>query len=149
MVDGEKTTFAKPPLKFEAGTPPIAQVIGLSAALDYIESLGFENIQAHEYELLTYTTEKLQEVPGLKIIGTAKEKSGIISFVIDGIHHLDLATLLNLEGIAVRSGHHCAQPLLSRFGLTGTNRISFAPFNTIEEIDTLIDSLYKARKLLQ
>jgi len=144
----EKTTFAKPPLKFEAGTPPIAQVIGLSAALDYIESLGFENIQAHEHELLSYATEKLQKIPDLKIIGTAKEKSGIISFVIKGVHHLDLATLLNLEGIAVRSGHHCAQPLLAHFGLTGTNRISFAPFNTLDEIDALIEAIQKALKLL-
>ncbi|MDN3507054.1 MAG: cysteine desulfurase [Simkaniaceae bacterium] len=144
-----KTTFAKPPLKFEAGTPPIAQVIGLSAALDYIESLGFEHIQSHEHQLLTYATEKLQEIPNLKIIGTAKEKSGIISFVIEGIHHLDLGTLLDLEGIAIRTGHHCAQPLLARFGLTGTNRVSFAPFNTLDEIDRLIEALNKARKSLQ
>lgn len=144
----EKTTFEKPPLKFEAGTPPIAQVIGLGAAIDYITSLGLENIQAWEHELLLYATEKLSAIPGLKIIGTAKQKSGIISFILEGIHHLDLATFLDLEGIAIRSGHHCAQPLLKRFGLTGTNRISFAPFNTFEEIDFLIEALHKTCKIL-
>jgi cysteine desulfurase/selenocysteine lyase len=140
----EKTTYASPPTRFEAGTPPIAQVIGLSAALDYIQSLGFENIERHEQELLAYATQALSAISGLRIIGTATEKSGIISFIIEGVHHLDLATLLNLEGIAIRSGHHCAQPLLSHFKLTGTNRISFAPFNTVAEIDTLIAAIEKA-----
>ena len=99
-------------------------------------------------ELLSYATEKLMQIPGLKIIGTAREKAGVISFVIEGIHHLDLATLLDLEGIAIRSGHHCAQPLLRCFGLSGTNRISFAPFNTFEEIDQLIEGINKSMKML-
>ncbi|NGX48113.1 MAG: Cysteine desulfurase [Chlamydiae bacterium] len=145
----EKTEFEKPPLKFEAGTPAIAQVIGFGAAIDYIESLGLENIRAWEHQLLVYATEELLKIPDLKIIGTAKEKSSIISFIIDGVHHLDLATFLDLEGIAIRTGHHCAQPLLKRFGLTGTNRISFAPFNTFEEIDRFIVALHKALKILK
>lgn len=148
LVTLQKTTFAKPPLRFEAGTPPIAQVIGLGAALDYIQKLGLENISAWEHELLEHATRRLLEIPGLRIIGTAEHKSGIISFVIEGVHHLDLATFLDLEGIAIRSGHHCAQPLLQRFGLAGTNRISFAPFNTMEEIDALIDALRTALKIL-
>nr|NGX27149.1 Cysteine desulfurase SufS [Chlamydiota bacterium] len=141
--------FEKPPLKFEAGTPAIAQVIGFGAAIDYIESLGLENIRNWEHQLLIYATEELLKIPNLKIIGTAKEKSSIISFIIDGVHHLDLATFLDLEGIAIRTGHHCAQPLLKRFGLTGTNRISFAPFNTFEEIDGFIVALHKALKILK
>ncbi len=144
----EKTTFEKPPLKFEAGTPPIAQVIGLGAAIDFINEIGLANIQAWEHELLIYATKRLRAIEGLQIVGTAPKKSGIISFIIEGIHHLDLATFLDLEGIAIRSGHHCAQPLLKRFGLTGTNRISFAPFNTFEEIDILIEALQKARHIL-
>ena len=147
-VTMEATTYAKPPLKFEAGTPPIAQVIGLGAALDYLTDVGLERIAAWEETLLTYATEKLSEVPDLKIIGEAEKKAGIISFVIEGIHHLDLATFLDLEGIAVRSGHHCAQPLLSRFGLSGTNRISFSLFNTLEEVDNFIAALHRARETL-
>lgn len=142
------TTFQNPPLKFEAGTPLIAQVIGLGAALDYIQELGLENIQAHEHQLLAYATEKLNHVPGLRIIGTAKEKGSIISFILNGLHHLDLATFLDLQGIAIRSGHHCAQPLLERFGLTGTCRLSFAPFNTADEIDHFLEALNKGIKTL-
>ncbi len=144
----EKTTYGKAPLKFEAGTPPIAQVIGFGAAIEYIDSLGLENIRIHEEKLTAYATEQLLKIDGLRIIGTAREKSSIISFVIEGIHHLDLATYLDLEGIAIRSGHHCAQPLLKRFGLSGTNRISFAPFNTLEEIDVLLAALSKAVAVL-
>ncbi len=144
----EKTTYAKPPIRFEAGTPPIAQVIGFGAALDYITNLGLENIYSWEHKLLTHATSELQTIPNLKIIGTAANKSSIISFIIEGVHHLDLATLLDLEGIAIRTGHHCAQPLLHRFGLTGTNRISFAPFNTCEEIDILLMHLRKALTVL-
>ncbi len=144
----EKTTYAKPPLRFEAGTPMIAQVIGLGAAIDYIQKLGLENIAKWEHELLTYTTAKLEEIPGLRIIGTADNKVGIISFVIEGVHHLDLTVFLDLEGIAIRSGHHCAQPLMKRFGVPGTCRISFAPFNTLEEIDILIESLNKTLRVI-
>lgn len=143
-----KTEFEKPPLKFEAGTPSIAAAVGFGAALDYIKTLGLSNIHIYEQQLLHYATEKLLQIPGLKIIGTAENKSSIISFVIDGIHHLDLGTFLDLEGIAIRTGHHCAQPLLQRFGLSGTCRISFAPFNTFDEIDLLISSLEKALQIL-
>lgn len=148
QVTLEKTTFQEAPLKFEAGTPPIAQVIGLSAALDYIHSLGLENIREWEHSLLLYATEKLQAVPGLKVIGTAERKGSIISFTIPGLHPLDIASFLDLEGIAIRSGHHCAQPLMKRFGLTATCRISFAPFNTFEEIDLCVAALKKAMAIL-
>jgi cysteine desulfurase/selenocysteine lyase len=137
-----ESIFQQPPLKFEAGTPSIAQVMGLGAALDFIESLGLENIAAWEEDLLAYATEQLIEVPGLKIIGTAQKKSAIISFILEGVHPLDLGTLLDLEGIALRTGHHCAQPLLSRFGLESTARLSFAPFNTRKEVDIFMKSLY-------
>ncbi|NGX39520.1 MAG: Cysteine desulfurase [Chlamydiae bacterium] len=138
-IDG--TTFQEPPLKFEAGTPSIAQVIGFGAAIDYIQGLGLERIAAWEGELLAVMTKKLEAFPGMRIIGTSEKKGPIVSFVIEGVHHLDLATLLDLEGIAIRSGHHCAQPLLERFSLTGTNRVSFSPFNTLEEIDVFMDAL--------
>ncbi|NGX38152.1 MAG: Cysteine desulfurase [Chlamydiae bacterium] len=145
----EKTAFAKPPLRFEAGTPPIAEAIALGAAIDYIESLGVNTIRHWEHELLTYATERLLTIEGLRIIGTAKEKSSIIAFVIEGIHHLDLGTFLDLEGIAIRTGHHCAQPLLSRFGVAGTCRVSFAPFNVFEEVDQLVVALEKALMVLR
>ncbi|MBS0630235.1 MAG: cysteine desulfurase [Verrucomicrobia bacterium] len=144
----EKTTFAKPPLRFEAGTPMIAQVMGLGAAIDYIQKLGLENIARWEHELLVYATAKIEEIPGLRIIGTAGNKVGIISFIIEGVHHLDLAVFLDLEGIAIRSGHHCAQPLMKRFGIPGTCRISFAPFNTKEEVDVLIEVLNRTVAVL-
>lgn len=135
------TTFQLPPLKFEAGTPMIAQVIGLGEALSYIEKLGRQQIAAWEHQLLQYATEKLLKIPKLRIIGTAKQKAAIISFVIEGIHPLDLGTLLDLHGIAVRTGSLCAQPLMKRFKVPGTVRISFAPYNTLEEIDLFIDKL--------
>ncbi|NGX44996.1 MAG: Cysteine desulfurase [Chlamydiae bacterium] len=145
----KETTFQKPPLKFEAGTPSIAQVMGLGAALDFIQSLGLEHIAAWEEDLLTYATEQLSAVPGLKIIGTAQKKSAIISFILEGVHPLDLGTLLDLEGIALRTGHHCAQPLLNRFGLESTARLSFAPFNTREEVDIFMKSLYNGCTFLR
>jgi cysteine desulfurase/selenocysteine lyase len=148
LVTLEKTTYAKPPLRFEAGTPSIAQVMGLGAAVDYIEQIGLENIAAIEHQLLEYATAKLLEIPDLRIIGTAERKAGIISFCVEGVHHLDLAVFLDLEGIAIRSGHHCAQPLMKRFCVPGTNRISFAPFNTFEEIDTLVSALQSTLKVL-
>lgn len=148
QVTLEKTTYAKPPLRFEAGTPSIAQVMGLGAAIDYIEQIGLEHIAQIEHQLLEYATAKLLEIPDLRIIGTAEQKAGIISFVIEGVHHLDLAVFLDLEGIAIRSGHHCSQPLMKRFGIPGTNRISFAPFNTLEEIDMLVSALQSTLKIL-
>lgn len=134
-----RTTFQKPPLKFEAGTPMIAEVIGLGAALSYIESLGRANIWAHGQELLAYATQKLS--PYVRILGTALQKGPILTFVIHGIHPLDLGTLLNLRKIAVRTGHLCAQPALDHFGVTAAVRLSFAPYNTIEEIDVFTDAL--------
>jgi len=145
----EKTTYQAPPLRFEAGTPPIAQVVGLGAAIDYLQSLDLREVHAWEQELLVYATEKLQALEGLKIIGTAEKKSAIISFIIDGVHSLDIATLLDLEGIAIRSGHHCCQPLMDRFGVSGTCRISFAPFNTMEEIDRFVEALESALSVLK
>lgn len=145
----QETTYAKPPLKFEAGTPPIAQVIGLSAALSYIESLGLEAIRTHEESLLHYATGALLEIDGLSIVGNPKKRSSILSFLIEGIHHFDLATFLDLEGIAIRSGHHCAQPFMERMNLSGTCRLSLAPFNTFEEIDALCAAIRKAGRILK
>ena len=137
----EGTTFQPPPLKFEAGTPPIAEVMGLGEALSYIEQLGRVEIAAWEQQLLEYATEQLLQIPSLRIIGTAEQKGPIISFIIPGVHHLDLGTFLDLEGIAVRTGHHCAQPLMKRFNIPGTTRLSFAAYNTFEEIDIFTDKL--------
>jgi cysteine desulfurase/selenocysteine lyase len=139
----DRTTYQRPPLKFEAGTPMIAQVMGLGAALDYIETLGRKTIMHLEEELLHYATAKLQTIPKLRIIGTAEHKAAIISFVIEGVHPLDIGTLLDLHGIAVRTGHLCAQPVMRRFKVPGTVRISFAPYNTMGEIDFFIDRLKK------
>ncbi len=141
QVSFEKTSYAKPPLKFEAGTPMIAEVIGLGSAIDYLNSIGMEKICQWEHELLEYATEKLAALPKLRIIGTAKEKGAIISFILDGIHHLDAGTLLDLKGIAIRTGHHCAQPAMRRFGVSGTARISFGLYNTKEEVDNFVGHL--------
>ncbi|HWU78207.1 MAG TPA: cysteine desulfurase [Rhodanobacter sp.] len=142
------TTFAAPPHKFEAGTPNIAGFVGLSAAIDYYESIGFEAIHAWEQQLLAYATERLREIPGLRIVGEAAEKEPVISFLIEGAQATDLATLLDLQGVAVRSGHHCAHPLMQFFGVPSTLRASLAFYNTREEIDAFIVALLKVRKLL-
>tara|TARA_R110000868_G_scaffold132380_2_gene343074 strand:+ start:2651 stop:3868 length:1218 start_codon:yes stop_codon:yes gene_type:complete len=147
-VTFEKTTYNDLPHKFEAGTPHIAGVIGLKPAIDYIKEIGLARISELEHELLTYATAKLVEVPGLKIIGTAKNKSAVISFVIDGVHPQDLGTLLDQQGIAVRTGHHCTQPLMKRFKITGTTRASFCFYNTKEEVDTLVAGVHKAVSML-
>jgi cysteine desulfurase/selenocysteine lyase len=144
-VSFEKTTYQALPLKFEAGTPMISSVIGLGRALSYIESIGKENIMRYEEELLVYATQKLKQIPDLKIIGESEQKGPIISFVIPGIHHLDIGVLLDLQGIAIRTGHHCAQPLMQRFKVPGTVRLSFAPYNTFEEIDYFTDKLMKIK----
>ncbi len=147
-VTFEKTTFQPPPLKFEAGTPMIVEVIGLGAAIEYLTDVGMENIHRWEQQLLVYTEEMIKEIDGIHIIGNAEKKTGIISFVIDGIHHLDLGTFLDLEGIAVRTGHHCTQPLLQRFGLQGTTRASFALYNTQKDVEHFAEALKSvARKL--
>jgi cysteine desulfurase/selenocysteine lyase len=149
VVTFEETTFAAPPSKFEAGTPAIAQVIGLGAALDYVSALGMDAIDAHEAELLAYATEKMQTIDGLKIIGTADNKASLISFVIDGVHHLDLGTLLDHEGVAIRTGHHCTQPIMQHFNVSGTARASFGIYNTKAEIDTFVIALNKVIDLLR
>lgn len=140
-VTFEKTTYQTLPLKFEAGTPMIAEVMGLGAAIDYLNSIGMDNIQQWEHQLLGYAQERLKEVDALKVIGRAKEKAGIISFLIDGVHHLDLGTFLDLQGIAVRTGHHCTQPLMKRFGTTGTTRASFALYNSKDDVDRFVSTL--------
>ena len=144
----EKTVFNDPPHKFEAGTPNIAGVVGFGAAVEYLTRLGMANIDAREQMLLAYATEKLSAIPGLRIIGTAREKAAVISFLIDGAHAHDLATLLDLEGIAVRSGHHCAHPLMQFYGVPATCRASLAFYNTTEEVDALVEGIAKARRLL-
>ncbi len=140
-VTFEKTTFAKAPNKFEAGTPAIAEVIGLGAALDYINAVGYENIQPYEHHLLTYATQALLQIEGLRIIGNAREKASVISFVFDDIHPHDVGTLLDSRGIAVRAGHHCTQPVMERFHVPATTRASFSFYNTQQEIDALVDGL--------
>lgn len=148
-VTFEKTTYNELPFKFEAGTPNIADVIVMKPALDFINKYGKANIRAHEEELLAYATSKLKEIEGLKIIGDVQNKVSVISFVIAGVHPQDLAILLDNQGIAVRTGHHCAQPLMQRLGIVGTTRVSFAAYNTLAEIDVLIAALYKSLKMLR
>ena len=148
-VTFEKTTYNELPFKFEAGTPNIADVIALQAGIAFIDSLGKSAIRQQEDILLQYATKKLKEIEGLKIIGDVKNKVSVISFVIEGVHPQDLAILLDNQGIAVRTGHHCAQPLMKRLGIVGTTRASFAAYNTIEEIDCLISALNKALNMLK
>jgi cysteine desulfurase/selenocysteine lyase len=143
-----KTTYNELPYKFEAGTPNIADVIAAKYALDYVAVLGKDNIASHEHKLLEYTTNALTEIEGLKIIGNAKEKVSVVSFVIDGIHHQDIGVILDQQGIAVRTGHHCTQPLMQRYGITGTTRASFAVYNTIDEVDLFVKGLKKVKKML-
>ncbi len=142
-VTFEKTTYNDLPYKFEAGTPDIAGGIGLGAAIDYVNHLGIENIAAYEHELLVYATEAVSKIPGLRIIGTAREKAAVISFVIEGIHPHDIGTVLDKLGIAVRTGHHCAQPVMDRYQIPATTRASFAFYNTKAEIDALAAGLFK------
>jgi len=148
QVTFEKTTYNDLPYKYEAGTPNIADTIALKTALDFIHETGKEKIRRHENELLKYATAQLESIPGLRIIGKAKEKVSLVSFVIDNIHPQDLGILLDNRGIAVRTGHHCTQPLMDRFCIPGTVRASFAMYNTKEEIDELVKGLQKAIKML-
>jgi cysteine desulfurase/selenocysteine lyase len=153
MVHGvtfEKTTYAPPPHRFEAGTPFIEGAIGLGAALEYVESIGgigLSAIAAWESELLAYATERLREVPGLRRIGTAPHKAAVVSFVMDGIHPHDIGTILDGEGIAIRAGHHCAQPVMARFGVPATARASFGLYNSHEDVDVLVTGLLRAREI--
>jgi len=146
-VTFEKTEFAELPRKFEAGTPDVADAIALGAAIDYIEEIGMPNIIEHENKLLNYATEKLQQIPSLRIIGTAKEKVSVISFVLEDIHPHDVGTILDADGIAVRAGHHCAMPLMERLKLPATTRASFGIYNTFAEIDLLVEGIAKVRKI--
>ncbi len=145
----EKTTYAKPPQKFEAGTPAIAEIIGLGEAIDYLSRLGLDNIAQYEHHLLGVATELLSEVKGLTIVGQAAEKASLVSFVLAGIHPHDVGTVLNEEGIAVRAGHHCAQPIMKRYGIPATTRASFAFYNTESEIDALVDGIQAVRKIFK
>ena len=142
-VSYEKTTYNALPYKFEAGTPNIEGVIGLAAALEYVDGIGLDAIAAHEHDLLLYATKRLLEIEGLRIIGTAAEKAAVISFVLDGVHPHDIGTVLDQEGVAVRTGHHCAQPIMMRFNVPATGRASFGLYNTREEADALVSALHK------
>jgi cysteine desulfurase/selenocysteine lyase len=143
-VTFEKTTYNVVPYKFEAGTPDIAGAIGLGAALEYVSKLGMDRIEAHEHDLLTYATEQVVALPGVRLIGTARERAGVLSFVMEGVHPHDLGTILDREGIAIRTGHHCAQPVMDRFGIAATARASFAVYNTRQDVDALVDGIRKA-----
>jgi cysteine desulfurase/selenocysteine lyase len=146
-VTFEKTTYNKLPFKFEAGTPDIAGVIGLHAALEYLNDLDMNNVAAHERELLDYATEAVAAIPGVCLIGTANERVGVLSFVLEGVHPHDIGTILDQEGIAVRTGHHCAQPVMDRFGIPATARASFAVYNTRDEVDTLVQGIRKVKEV--
>jgi cysteine desulfurase/selenocysteine lyase len=146
-VTFEKTTYNELPYKFEAGTPNIAGVIAFGAALDYVTGLGLEKIGAHEHDLLLYATDRLRELPGVRIIGTAPEKAAVVSFTLEGVHPHDIGTVLDYEGVAVRTGHHCAQPVMDRYALPATARASFGIYNTRDEIDVLVRALHKVREV--
>ena len=146
-VSFEKTTYNTIPHKFEAGTPPIAAAIGLGAAVDYLSAIGMAAISEYEHKLLSYATEQLTYVPGLRIIGTATNKAAVLSFTVDGVHPHDVGTLLNQEGVAVRTGHHCAQPVMQRFKLPATSRASFAFYNSMAEVDALISGIRSVQKV--
>jgi len=142
-VTFEETTYNELPHKFEAGTPDIAGAIGLGAAIEYVSKIGIENIKDHETDLLNYATEEVSKIPGLRIIGSAKEKMSVLSFVLENIHPHDIGTFLDFEGVAIRTGHHCTQPVMQRYNIPATSRASFAMYNTKEEIDVLINGLRK------
>ena len=146
-VTFEKTEYNEPPHRFEAGTPNIVGAIGLGAVVDYLEGIGMEAIAAHEHELLLYATERLEATAGVRIIGTAHDKAAVLSFVVEGVHAHDVGTILDQQGIAVRAGHHCAQPVMDRFGVTATARASFAFYNTREEVDRLVAGILRIQEI--
>ena len=146
-VTFEKTTYNKLPYKFEAGTPHVAGAIGLGAAIEYVNGLGMDNVAAHEHQLLAYATETVSAIPGIHLIGTAKEKAGVLSFLLDSIHPHDIGTIVDQGGIAIRTGHHCAQPVMQRFGIAATARASFALYNTREEVDALVEGIQNVREV--
>jgi cysteine desulfurase/selenocysteine lyase len=146
-VTFEKTTYAPIPAKFEAGTPPIGEAITLGAAIDYISAVGIDRIAAHETDLLDYATQQFNRMPGVRLIGTAEKKAAVLSFALDGVHPHDVGSLLNDDGVAIRTGHHCAQPVMQRFKVPATSRASFAFYNTMAEVDALVASVAKVQKL--
>lgn len=146
-VTFEKTTYAPIPAKFEAGTPPIAAAITLGAAIDYLAGIGMQRIAAHETDLLDYATDQVNRMPGVRIIGTAEQKAAVLSFAVEGVHPHDVGTLLNEEGVAIRTGHHCAQPVMQRFRVPATSRASFAFYNTMQEVDALVAAIRKVQKI--
>ncbi len=146
-VSFEETQYNDLPYKFEAGTPNIAGSVGLAAALDYVSALGLEAIAAHEDDVVTYATGQLEDIPGVRIIGTAAQKSGIISFLVDGVHAHDVGTILDSQGVAIRAGHHCTMPLMKRFGVAATSRASFALYNTKQEADALVAAIWKVKEM--
>jgi cysteine desulfurase/selenocysteine lyase len=147
-VTFDKTIYNRLPYKFEAGTPNIADTIGLGAAIEYLNHLGMEQIEAHEADLLAYATSEVESIPGVRRVGTAREKAGVLSFVMEEIHPHDIGTILDREGIAVRTGHHCAQPVMQRFNIPATARASFGLYNTREEIDALVAGIHKVREVM-
>jgi cysteine desulfurase/selenocysteine lyase len=147
-VTFEKTVYNRLPYKFEAGTPNIADTIGLGAAIQYLTKLGLEEIEKHEAGLLAYATSAVESIPGVRIVGTAKEKAGVLSFVMDDIHPHDIGTILDSEGIAIRTGHHCAQPVMQRFNIPATARASFGLYNTRREVDALVAGIHKVREVM-
>jgi len=146
-VSGAKTTYLDPPCKFEAGTPNIAGGIGLGAAIDYLDGLDWQQVEAHERQLLSYATDQLSKIDAARIIGTAEEKAGVVSFVIDHVHAHDVGTILDQEGVAIRAGHHCAMPVMQRFGVPATARASFAFYNTTAEIDVMVQAIHRVLKV--
>lgn len=148
-VSMEQTVFNDVPFRFEAGTPSVADTIGLGVALEYVKQVGIKDIIEYEDKLMDYATERLQAIEGVRIFGNSENKSSCISFLVEGIHHLDLGTMLDMQGVAIRTGHHCAEPVMRRYGIEGTDRISFAMYNTIEEIDSFIICLKKAISMLK
>jgi cysteine desulfurase/selenocysteine lyase len=146
-VTFEQTTYNRVPHRFEAGTPNIGGAIALGTAIDYLTGLDLKAVRAHEQDLLEYATQEVSKVPGVRLIGTAASKTAIVSFTLDDIHPHDVGTILDQEGIAIRTGHHCAQPVMERFGLAATARASFAVYNTRQEIDRLVAGLYRAREI--
>jgi cysteine desulfurase/selenocysteine lyase len=148
-VTFEKTTWNVLPYKFEAGTPNIVGAIGFGTAIDYLSKIGIDNVTAHEEQLLDYATRTLSAIPGLNVIGTAREKIGVLSFTLDGIHPHDVGTVLDQEGIAIRTGHHCAQPVMEFFGIPATARASLALYNTRQEIDALAEGIRKVQRMFR
>jgi cysteine desulfurase/selenocysteine lyase len=146
-VTFDRTTYNALPYKFEAGTPPIAAAVGLGATVDYLSAIGMDNIADWEHQLLAYATEQVASLPGVRILGTAPDKAAVLSFVVQGVHPHDVGTVLNEEGVAVRTGHHCAQPVMQRFGVPATARASFSLYNTLDEVDQLVAGIRRVQKM--